>query len=291
MWILPKEWMIYCRSIIWWTNGTAEIFQKRSVPWYAKRATAVSISHQNCLMGITTPLRTNRIGRWMRKLRKLSEKYLNCMCIMQWEQSRSHCSCRLKNVSEWNTTRKYEKGLRLLLRIFICGTAERLLPFLSVRNTSVIRSIFAHRLLLTRIRLWSTTKVTRSRFFLTRTLQLSVVNCFRWHRTDVKRRYVTRQDRISIFLVITYIVWTVTQECTAEDVGQKVKMLFIAMSVQLTGKAKGVTFMVFLRNILKPRSYGKFREWFIRQMPILMNSTRPFRNVLRRSLTTVKRLF
>ncbi len=61
-------------------------------------------------------------------------------------------------------------------------------------------------------------------------------------------------------LVIICIVWTVTQECTAEDVGQKVKMLFIAMSVQLTGKAKGVTSMVFLRNILKPRSYRQFRE-------------------------------
>lgn len=58
-----------------------------------------------------------------------------------------------ENVSGWNTTRKYEKGLRLLLRTFIYGTAERLLPFSSVRNTSVIRSIFAHRLLLTRIRL------------------------------------------------------------------------------------------------------------------------------------------
>ena len=97
-------------------------------------------------------------------------------------------------------------------------------------------------------------------FFLTRTLQLSVVNCFRWHRIDVKRQYVIRQDHISIFLVIICIVWTVTQECTAEDVGQKVKMLFIAMSVQLTGKAKGVTSMVFLRNILKPRSYRQFRE-------------------------------
>ena len=76
----------------------------------------------------------------------------------------------------------------------------------------------------------------------------------------MKRQYVIRQDRISIFLVIICIVWTVTQECTAEDVGQKVKMLFIAMSVQLTGKAKGVTFMVLLRNILKPRSYKQFRE-------------------------------
>ena len=34
------------------------------------------------------------------------------------------------------------------------------------------------------------------------------------------------------------------QECTAEDVGQKAKTLFIAMRVQLTGKAKGVTFKV-----------------------------------------------
>lgn len=31
------------------------------------------------------------------------------------------------------------------------------------------------------------------------------------------------------------------QECTAEDEGQKAKTLFIAMRVQLTGKAKGVT--------------------------------------------------
>lgn len=61
-----------------------------------QKETVVSISHQNCLMGITTLLKTNRIGRWMRKLRKLSEKYLNCIYIMQWEQSRSHCSCRLK---------------------------------------------------------------------------------------------------------------------------------------------------------------------------------------------------
>ena len=63
------------------------------------------------------------------------------------------------------------------------------------------------------------------------------------------------------------------QECTAEDVGQKAKTLFIAMSVQLTGKAKGVTSKVtshipenvsesFKRNrinqiydILKPHEY------------------------------------
>ena len=71
----------------------------------------------------------------------------------------------------------------------------------------------------------------------------------------MKRQYVIRQDRTSIFWVIICIVWTVTQECTAEDAEQKAKTLFIAMSVQLTGKAKGVTSTVFLRNILKLRSY------------------------------------
>lgn len=50
------------------------------------------------------------------------------------------------------------------------------------------------------------------------------------------------------------------QECMAEDVGQKAKTLFIAMNVQLTGKAKGVTSMVFLRNILKLRSCKRFGE-------------------------------
>ena len=57
-------------------------------------------------------------------------------------QRRSHRGCRMKNVSEWNITRKYENELPLLLKTFIYGTAERLLLFSSVRNTSVIQSKF-----------------------------------------------------------------------------------------------------------------------------------------------------
>ena len=94
----------------------------------------------------------------------------------------------------------------------------------------------------------------KSRSFRIRILQSSAVNCFKWHRTNVKKRYVIRPDRTNIFLVTICIAWTVTQECTADSVAQSVRILFIVMNVQPTEKAKGVTFTAFLKSILKMKS-------------------------------------
>lgn len=58
----------------------------------------------------------------------------------------------------------------------------------------------------------------------------------------MKKQYVTHQDRTSIFLVIICIVWTVTQECTAEDVGQKAENVLYCYECTTYRKNKGCYF-------------------------------------------------